>query len=98
MPRSSTPSPRPLSLRKRLLFLAIILGVLAATVEVGTRAFWRLGYGVSFKAPDFYDIYYPETRAAETMRIARDDEQIDVLLLGGSVLHERFVSIAESPR
>ena len=98
MPRSSTPSPRPLSLRKRLLFLAIILGVLAATVEVGTRAFWRLGYGVSFKAPDFYDIYYPETRAAETMRIARDDEQIDVLLLGGSVLHERFGSIAEARR
>lgn len=98
MTQTSKPTRPPLPLKKRWLFLAIVLLMLAGATELGVRAYWRLGYGVSFKAPDFYNIYYPETRAAQTMRIARDDEQIDVLLLGGSVLHEQFSPIAHGLR
>lgn len=97
--RKKTKSRRPRSMRAKALLvtLSICYGLLVG--EIGARAYWALSKGIPFFQPQaVWNQFYPEVRESnvETTAITQTDHIYDVLLLGGSVLHENFGTIAET--
>lgn len=87
-----TTTPRPGRARPpwllALLAFAIVTAVTAGALEGVARAFWSLAYRVPFNRPSrILYAWYPELERVSRKQPARDDEFYDVLLLGGSVLH-----------
>jgi hypothetical protein len=74
--------------RRRILLLSILTALFVlAVMEISSRAYWAISHGVSFFDPlEVEHAFYPELAALEAVEMARDDEVLDVLLLGGSVL------------
>lgn len=71
------------------LYAAYLLGL----AWLGFKIFLRVQYGVSVVAPtaavSLEDFYYPELKKTGAIDVAAtDDERLDVLLLGGSVLEQ----------
>jgi hypothetical protein len=72
-----------------LLFASLLL--CAAVVEVFARGWWWVRAGVPPLAPDrLLEALYPELRPLRESPPARGDGVADLLLLGGSVLHESW--------
>ncbi len=70
-----------------------LIGLLC--VELGFRLVYHWKYSVPVADPSqmiFH--YYPGVKALTEVRVDRDDEFVDVLLLGGSVLHANYSSVA----
>ncbi len=73
-----------------LLLLASIL-LCAALLEGLARGFWWIRGGVPPAAPEaLLEALYPEIRPIREHPPARNDGTLDLLLLGGSVLHESW--------
>jgi hypothetical protein len=70
---------------KRLVFLLYVF----VLVEVGSRGFFTVARGVSLFNPNLQLVFYREMHPLFDREdpVSRDDGVIDVLLLGGSVLH-----------
>lgn len=75
---------------KRLLFATICLLGILVVLEAGLRGFLSFEFGLSYWQPDYLTAFYPETARIENKTIQRTDSTIDVLLLGGSVLHRDY--------
>lgn len=85
----------------RLCVLAFCCVFLLGGLELGARLYWGLVKKVPiFHTERIWHSFYPEVEKSgvENQLITRDDETFDVLLLGGSVLHECFGDIAERLR
>ena len=73
------------------LSLILMLALCAAALEVAARAYWRLGYQLSFRHPAHpLFAYYPELKAVDETRPRRGDGYYNVLMLGESVLHHAW--------
>jgi|GEM_PF-2174260 len=85
-----------LASRKLVIKLLFSACVFIAGMELGCRLFWKL-QGLSFLKchRQMHLVFYPELRPIEEMSIGPGDGYYDVLLLGGSVLHEDFTPIAQ---
>lgn len=63
-------------------------------LELGARAVLRFGAGISLVRPDTALVsYYARLGPLLAREVRNDDDRIDVLLLGGSVLDERWSAI-----
>lgn len=82
-----------LSRSRKLLFWTILLLSPLLLLELGTRFIWW-SRGISFLRPDYLARFYPDLRGVEETQIQRGDPRIDVLLLGGSVLHPDWGEVA----
>src|SRR5215471_18848261 len=89
MPKVSLPRS------KAIAFIPIYLVFLFIFFEASSRLIWKLTFGVPFFSPEkMYYVFYPELKSVEKRRIPAHDGQIDILLLGGSVLNPNFGNIA----
>jgi lysophospholipase L1-like esterase len=69
--------------------LATVLSL--GALEGGARAFWRVGYELSFWRPNHVlYAFYPELKDVDAIRPQRGDGHFNILLLGGSVLHHAW--------
>lgn len=84
-----------LSRRKRVAFACVTALLTLLVLEAGSRLFWKLGYGVGFWRPRLILAWYPELAWVDGWPIRNDDENFDVLLLGGSVLHPDWGFVRE---
>lgn len=79
--------------------LAALLGLLVvfASLEVGSRIYWAIRGVPVPGAERIWTTFFPEAKGIDLAHrpARRDDPAYDVLLLGGSVLHPAFGSIAE---
>jgi hypothetical protein len=85
-------SARRVGLRIALVLVWVVF--FAALLEAGVRAFWMLRDEVPFLEPDrILYVSYPELRRVDEDPPARDDGFLDILLLGGSALHESWSQV-----
>jgi hypothetical protein len=78
-------------MRRKLLLVSIWLLATFLLMEVATRTYLRLRLDVAFRRPqEVFYTFYPELVPVVSNEIRADDEVIDVLLLGGSVLQDLF--------
>lgn len=81
---------------KRLLAVALSVLLCALAAEIATRAFWSLRFGVPFRDPGkILYAYYPELERVDEEGPSRADDEFDVLLLGGSVLHRDWSAVEQ---
>ncbi|MFH2060979.1 MAG: hypothetical protein ABIJ59_19075 [Pseudomonadota bacterium] len=68
-------------------FVLFFIFIIIVIMEVTVRGFWHIRYGVPFRDPDLilYS-YYPELRFVDHWKPSHQDDYLDILLLGGSVL------------
>jgi hypothetical protein len=96
------PKARPVTLRRAWLFRVIFIVYVLLLGEIGARVYWHLVRRVSITDPDgIWHSFYPEVARHRIRRreaAARDGGSFDVLLLGGSVLHENYGTIGEDLR
>ena len=75
---------------KRLAFVVYVV----ALCELAVRGYWKARHGVPFfdMRQIFVGRFYPELRKSGVLAtsITRDDESLDVLILGGSVVTSNF--------
>ncbi len=75
---------------RRVLRLVLMLVYLTILLEIGSRAYWAIKYDMPVfpTVDDFYGRFYPELEASgvQETQVRQDDQTVDVLLLGGSVL------------
>jgi hypothetical protein len=72
-----------------LLFVSVLLCAFLA--EAAVRGYWLLRHGIPFFAPDrILYVPYPELRSVAESPPEPDDRFSEVLLLGGSSLHESW--------
>ncbi|MGE0606773.1 MAG: hypothetical protein AB7O62_06570 [Pirellulales bacterium] len=80
---------------KRLAFVAYLL----VLCEVAVRGYWTIRHGVPFfdMRQIFVGRFYPELRESGvlTANVSREDETLDVLILGGSVVTPAFGNIGD---
>ena len=89
------PGPRRRSMRRRFLFVCMLLMGMMLALEGACRMFlaWRLH--VPPGRPDRVIVsYYPELRAPLLSQIDEHDGWFDVLILGGSVIYDYYGSPA----
>ena len=82
--------------KQKLIRLAIFLVYLSVLLEIGTRAYWRLAEDVPiFQGRQILRRFYPHLYDTGVLEadLRRDDGHLDVLMLGGSVLEDRFSTI-----
>lgn len=93
MGRATQPGGRGGAWRNALLLLVAVLAS-AALAEGLARGFWWLRSGVA--SPDrLLEALYPELRPLAERPPERGDATFDVLLLGGSVLHDSWGDVEE---
>ncbi len=81
--------------RKAIIFLPLYLLFLFIVFEASSRLIWAVTFGVPFFSPQkMYYVFYPELKRVEKRAIPANNGQIDILLLGGSVLNPNFGNIA----
>lgn len=84
-------------MRTRAFWLAGFLLFCLVLLELGARGFWLIKYGAPVVTTgDLVYAYYPGLKEIEQRVIRPDDAYLDILLLGGSVLHEEFGSIPQA--
>lgn len=81
----------PPRVARRRIFVVIYLLFLLLAAELGARAFWRVR-GVPFLAAHrlVYRSFYPGVASIERVEFDTDEDCFDILLLGGSVLHNDY--------
>jgi hypothetical protein len=80
---------------RRRRWLWIVFGLyLLVLGDIASRVYFAVRSDSSFLASDLYLAFYDELREVDDAPITRDDDVFDVLLLGGSVLHPAFGTIA----
>ena len=85
------------SWRVRLLPLVLSALLCVVSAEAASRAFWRFAYGVPLRDPGrILNVYYPGLRAVDWQRPSHGDEFYDILLLGGSTLHQNWGEVEQS--
>lgn len=93
------PSAPSLSGKARVVLLLISLLFVVAAAEVASRLYWRLSFAVPFRDPGaLLYAFYPELKRVDRERPSHEDEYFDVLLLGGSVLHNDYAPVAQDLR
>jgi hypothetical protein len=74
------------------LVILFCLFCILLTAEIACRAFWHIKRGVGFFSPqDIIYTYYPEIVPIKQADIHPKDGFFDILLLGGSVLHNKRI-------
>jgi len=90
-PAAKQTAARPRSPGRRVLRGVIFLLYLVVLLEIGSRAFWVVKYGLPVlpDQQDWYGLFYKELGLSKVLEtdLKTDAEHFDVLLLGGSVLH-----------
>lgn len=80
----------------RLVLLVLCALLWAAATEGAVRAFWRLRHGVPFRDPGrVLYAYYPEMIQVDMVHPDHGDGSYDILLLGGSALHDGYGAVAQ---
>jgi hypothetical protein len=97
--RTSNRQARPRSRKSKAVRIVLSLLFYILLLEGGARLYWWIDGGVSPLRPDramHMHRFYPQVRESRVLdkAITQDDDVFDVLLLGGSVLHPHFGSIA----
>lgn len=84
--------PKP----KNVALISIYILFLLILFEVSSRAFWAVR-GVPFLRPEeiITHQFYPELRWVKERKIDSENGYFDVLLLGGSVLHDDFGDVGQ---
>lgn len=78
-------------MRRHVALLLVSALLCALLAESAVRGFWLLRHGVPFWAPDrILYVSYPELRSVADAPPEAGDGFVDVLLLGGSPLHESW--------
>lgn len=86
----------PRSTQRRILFVGCYLAFVAAVLWAGSRLYWSWKLGVSLTGTiQVWDHYYPELRTSGVLsaKIQRDDEFLDVVMLGASTLERSWGDI-----
>lgn len=79
---------------RKLLRLALAGVLILGVLEIGARAYWALrGISVWSTARQLHRAFYPELIPVENAPRDESGDTYDVLLLGGSVLHNDYGSI-----
>ena len=82
--------------KKKVVHFSIYLVYFLLLLEVCSRGLWAVRYGVPFfESEKIIYAFYPELREVEQEEIRREDGYFDILLLGGSVLNDRFGSVRQ---
>jgi len=82
--------------RKKVILFPIYIVYLLLLIEVTSRGFWTVKYGVPFWKPEeIIYVFYPELREVKQAQIHSGDGYFDILLLGGSVLVDSFGNIRQ---
>lgn len=89
---------RPLSRRKKILFLLVFIAIGAGLLELGLRGMWAARCDTPFTRPNYLFAFYPELKFPAAQSTRRGDKPYDVLLLGGSVLHHDTAHVDERLR
>lgn len=85
-----------LSGRRRIAFVLVLMLLVCVCGECGSRAFWALrGVPALTAQRMIHRSFYPELVSIENAAPRRDDEVLDILLLGGSVLHNQYGNIEQ---
>ncbi len=78
-------------MRRQVALLLVSALLCALLAEAAVRGYWMLRHGVPFFAPDrILYVPYPELRSVAESPPETGDQFSDVLLLGGSPLHESW--------
>ncbi len=98
MSETSAPSPastaKPRTALRRLLVAAVYLVVLLLVLEASSRLFWKVRHGTPLLDPEqIVDSFYPELRFAAGGPVRRGDDELNVLVLGGSVLNNHYGNV-----
>lgn len=82
------------SRRRKVLLTAICVLILLALTEIGARTMWAArGAGFCSAHRTVYRSFYPTVAKLERERPVLDDSCVEILLLGGSVLHRDYGDI-----
>ena len=82
--------------RKRLFYFLQILYILVLC-ELAARGFWKIKYDASFfNGSNLIYAFYSELNDIRKLEISRKDRIFDILLLGGSVLHNDWTTIEKT--
>ena len=81
--------------RRRLIILLLFeLLLILFFLEIASRLFWNIEYDIPFSHTDnIIYAFYPELEAVQRKAIDPDNKSFDILLLGGSVLNNRWSNI-----
>ena len=92
MASGSSPHPETPGRSRRLLFGAILALALAALLEGASRVYAAATVGAPLTDPAavLTESFYRGLRRPLAQEIRNDDESFDVLILAGSVLHDRY--------
>lgn len=78
---------------ERFGFVLLYLLLILLSLELASRLFWTIRHGVSFLSPNLFYAFYPELEPVASPSDDHSEDAIDILLLGGSVLHEDFSTV-----
>lgn len=82
--------------KQKVIRLVIFLVYISVLLEIGTRVYWRLSHEVPiFHGRQILRRFYPHLYDTGVLEadLGRDDGHLDVLMLGGSVIEDRFSTI-----
>jgi hypothetical protein len=66
-----------------------MLALIAVSLEVGSRLFWKIKHGVSLtRGSHILYVFYPNVERLRSEVNRPDEDHLDILLLGGSVVDE----------
>ncbi len=81
-------------MKRRLLFKVAVALLALVAAEAGTRVVLRLGAGIPLTTPGrALETFYPRLGTLRAREVPPDDGTVDLLLLGGSVLDERWSTV-----
>lgn len=87
-PVARFPGPR------RIAVLVLYAVVLLLAVELAARLFWTLRHGTPLlRTKEILYAFYPELELVGRRPIRRGDGDLDVLILGGSVVNDRYGNV-----
>jgi hypothetical protein len=79
-------------IRRRLVFVLILVVLAIVGLELSARIYAAITAGAPLLHPEeaLYETWYRELRHPRSREIRSDDRHFDVLVLGGSVLYDRY--------
>lgn len=73
---------------------AFVVALTAGLLETASRVFWRVGFAVPMTQPDqILGAWYPGLLRVKRQQPSRQDKRFDILLLGGSVVNNKWGNI-----
>lgn len=96
MSSAERPTRTPARPRRRAVVVAVVeVLVVAASLEIGARIYWRITAGVPLLRPArVVHVFYPELAQLPAPAASDRDAVFDLAILGASVLHPNFGDVS----